>query len=295
MSDLREAFEGWCENEGYTIKRGFGRDDNYEFVETRRMWQAWQAALSANGGEAEPVGYLSHVTLNTLADGKPVKLYPVASDWVCKPVYTHPAPPSVAVPEGVNFDLISAILEDYANLQTCGVIPCANRYSASDANEQAELLDMLTAAPQPEHIADAGKVVYQCPRCSTSMEVDLAAKPTPTADGGEVEPVKEQAVMKYTSSATECHVEWETLPYGTHFLYTHPAQPRNEVQAEALEGFIDEITKQIGYLENKSEQARTLRKVNSWLIKCAARLRQPSIDPQDAADRLRSNGGDDSE
>ena len=127
------------------------------------------------------------------------------------------------------------------------------------------VLSMLDAAPQPDHSPDGGKVVPQ-----------VMGRVAHLDDGSVV-----------------CHLNsvGRALPDQT-ALYTHPAQSRNEVQAEALEGFIDEITKQIGYLENKSEQARTLRKVNSWLIKCAARLRQPSIDPQDAADRLRSNGGD---
>jgi len=123
-----------------------------------------QTALSANGGEAVPVGYLSHVTLKTLADGKPVKLYPAASDWVCKPVYTHPAPPSVAVPEGwIPFPT-------EAWLFLTGEGPLAGRHFGDIVCDdktgrdkpfwwRSHIRHMLTAAPSPDHIADAGKVV----------------------------------------------------------------------------------------------------------------------------------------
>lgn len=49
--ELRERaeFEAWAESENYPIRRGFGPADDYDFVETRRMWQAWQAALAATG------------------------------------------------------------------------------------------------------------------------------------------------------------------------------------------------------------------------------------------------------
>lgn len=127
-----------------------------------QMKQLVQAALSANGGEAEPVGYLSHVTLKTLADGKPVKLYPVASDWVCEPVYTHPAPPSVAVPEGWSVRQV----EDQGN---AGFIVGSPRIDGVRTNTSVWLDDedpahqllalMLSSAPQPDHSGDAGKVV----------------------------------------------------------------------------------------------------------------------------------------
>lgn len=69
-------------------------DPSAAWHKSQAMLDAPQPDHSPDAGkvmQGEPVGFLSHVTLKTLADGKPVKLYPEASDWVCKPVYTHPA------------------------------------------------------------------------------------------------------------------------------------------------------------------------------------------------------------
>lgn len=121
-----------------------------------------------------------------------------------------------------------------------------------------------------DHSPDAGKVVYQCPRCSTSMEVDPAAKPTPAADGGEVEQlgkayayavitqhgdidysvvVPDEAIDPEGAAKQLCrnHIEdaindfqgaekWEICP-----LYTHPAESREEIQAQALEEFASKL------------------------------------------------------
>lgn len=43
----RAEFEAWAESEGYSIRRGFGKLDDYDFVETRRMWLSWQEARRA--------------------------------------------------------------------------------------------------------------------------------------------------------------------------------------------------------------------------------------------------------
>lgn len=69
--DERAAFEDWAETVGLNhLERGFGELDDYGFVETRRMWAAWQAradmaklqkvyleqqlrALLATGGQAQ--------------------------------------------------------------------------------------------------------------------------------------------------------------------------------------------------------------------------------------------------
>lgn len=55
VPDERSAFEAWAESVGLDhLKRGFGKQDDYTFVETRRMWEAWQgrAALAATPGSA---------------------------------------------------------------------------------------------------------------------------------------------------------------------------------------------------------------------------------------------------
>lgn len=48
--------------------------------------------------------------------------------------------PQPVVPEGLDFDFIAAVLEDYCFLQTSGIIAPANRYATSDVNEQVALL-----------------------------------------------------------------------------------------------------------------------------------------------------------
>lgn len=49
--DSRAHFEARASREGYPIRRGFGAADDYGFVETRRMWQAWQAARQPGAQE----------------------------------------------------------------------------------------------------------------------------------------------------------------------------------------------------------------------------------------------------
>lgn len=49
----------------------------------------------------------------------------------------------------------AGLIADYANLQTSGAIPCANRYSAADAVEQAELIEKAAV----DHSVDANKKV----------------------------------------------------------------------------------------------------------------------------------------
>ena len=154
MNDsVRETFEqDYEELHGIAVpESSFKRDEtgNYYDPDIAREWIIWSAAWRANGGEAERLR-------QELADMK--RVFNTAMEAAEFPD-AHPAPPSVAVPEGVDLDLVSAVLEDYANLQTSGAIPCANRYPASDVNEQAELLDMLTAAPSPDHSGDTNKMV----------------------------------------------------------------------------------------------------------------------------------------
>lgn len=134
-----------------------------------------------------------------------------------------------AVPEGLDFDLISAVLEDYANLQTSGVIPCANRYSASDANEQAELLDMLAAAPQPDHSPD-GTVT------------DYGTKSAPAADGGEVAGWQFYQDGKWHNGddrIKDHRANTEAAGIPVRDVYTHPAKARIAELEKALEPFAE--------------------------------------------------------
>ncbi len=156
MSDLREAFEAWFSKWGMTPKaviESLREGEEYpqdSMREVNAAWHAWQAALSANGGEA--VGWL----VSRKGDGTFPRFYfdkGLAEDMVkevelppsatMSPVYTHPAPPSVAVPEGWDDDAAKQ-LEQARQLQEA-------QYGSS--------AQTLTAAPSPDHIADAGKVV----------------------------------------------------------------------------------------------------------------------------------------
>lgn len=58
----RERFEAWAGDCGYPIRRGFGRQDDYEFMETRRMWESWQAALAAQPSPGRQ-GDASHLSV----------------------------------------------------------------------------------------------------------------------------------------------------------------------------------------------------------------------------------------
>lgn len=183
MSDsVREAFEIWWRS------RPSYRDSDKEAA-----FVGWQAALSANGGEVEPVAWavfadngniriwgrekpeafpeavplylgptvkdsltvqsepIGYADPDTLADYRagdrlhmPVYRPDASADWQDGiPVYLHPAPPSVAVPEGWDDDAAKQ-LEQARQLQEA-------QYGSS--------AQTLTAAPSPDHIADAGKVV----------------------------------------------------------------------------------------------------------------------------------------
>lgn len=53
--DVRQQFEAWAEDAGYPTRRGFGNANDYGFVETRRMWESWRAALAAQSQGAQPL------------------------------------------------------------------------------------------------------------------------------------------------------------------------------------------------------------------------------------------------
>ena len=195
MSDsVREAFEAWY-NEEYVrpILPADRTEGGYQHPDAQAAWDAWQAALSANGGEVEPVAWavfadngniriwgrekpeafpeavplylgptvkdsltvqsepIGYADPDTLADYRagdrlhiPVYRPDASADWQDGiPVYLHPAPPSVAVPEGWDDDAAKQ-LEQARQLQEA-------QYGSS--------AQTLTAAPSPDHIADAGKVV----------------------------------------------------------------------------------------------------------------------------------------
>ena len=54
VPDERAAFEAWTETVGLDHLKRVGQQDNYEFVETRRMWSAWQARAALAAAPAVP-------------------------------------------------------------------------------------------------------------------------------------------------------------------------------------------------------------------------------------------------
>lgn len=112
--------------------------------------------------QSEPIGYVDPDSLNDYRAGDrlhiPVYRPDASAEWQSGiPVYLHPAPPSVAVPElnGEPPVTILGVLSSYAR-------PSLKENGVSDQQVDAwfqGLKKLLAAAPSPDHIADAGKVV----------------------------------------------------------------------------------------------------------------------------------------
>ena len=171
MSDLvREAFENWWKEWSKITPTRQG--EGYAHVAENVSFSAWQAALSANGGEA--VGWL----VSRKGDGTFPRFYfdkGLAEDMVkevelppsatMSPVYTHPAPPSVAVPEPVH-ELIYGIRSinraaHHLVRVTGDDEPC---YYQRDewikwVLELADKAENAVSAPSPDHSGDANKMV----------------------------------------------------------------------------------------------------------------------------------------
>lgn len=177
---IREAFEAWCDNEGYTTERGFGRSDNYKFVETRRMWQSWEACYDALQSQTAPAVLQLRELVKRYRDavenshrariqdprGFGLNAALAAQETVEREIDTLLAAPrcqvAPAVPEGwrlVPSDAslpgvywpISAGVDAFKKAKTLG---CCIDDCLHDA-----LQSMLNSAPQPDHSPDAGKVV----------------------------------------------------------------------------------------------------------------------------------------
>lgn len=210
MSDaIREAFEKWYISEYGTLGDGvkFHGKFGYPDIVVDTAWHAWQAALIANGGEAAPYAYgvirqdgeidfsvtvhpdrlpmsgnwatdCCHAHINDAVRAG----IEGAKKWVVRPLYTHSAPPSVAAPEGWRVTvedgdsyLVSSPADNHCIVRR--ELRAPDHYLP---NIIYDLLSaMLTAAPQPDHSPDAGKVVPEgpipallyCPECG-ELHVD---------------------------------------------------------------------------------------------------------------------------
>jgi len=154
VSDIREA-DTWLENNPICDA------DDLNKRERELVQAAWQAALSANGGEpVRPFGYVDPKVYNKGAVGGGISKSP--TDTRTKPVWDHPAPPSVAVPEGwmlVRGEWGAVIDEvDRRADKCCGL---ESDFTVTVESEDYRAIDEAErcSPPPPDHIADAGKVV----------------------------------------------------------------------------------------------------------------------------------------
>jgi len=165
MSDLREAFEAWwCQSTEVAPER---RGEGYEGVQANVAWHAWQSALSANGGGkltapalVGNVTFQAGVSFETLIkkaqrDYEFKEQNDIAAPFtqeqkeaILQNLKSVSAPPSVGVSSEVTPEMIKAA-EQVDDLYRRGTPEVwADVFRA-----------MLTAAPSPDHIPDAGKVV----------------------------------------------------------------------------------------------------------------------------------------
>lgn len=154
MSDsVREALHTLRDNirdEKGSVQR-MGVRDNNDTRDAIATLLENEAALSANGGVA--VGIAAEMKQTPEVTGVVFHAHQVPAGTK---LYTHPAPPSVAVPElnGEPPVTILGVLSSYAR-------PSLKENGVSDQQVDAwfqGLKKLLTAAPSPDHIADAGNV-----------------------------------------------------------------------------------------------------------------------------------------
>ncbi len=168
MSDIREAFEALNKyrkayDEMYQMLGIFlDADEGLEKPDIDEAWAAFnlapgpvywkaiEAALSANGGEEAPVAWMRS-TPETMW-GKNFFSSKKVEGWT--PLYTHPAPPSVAVPEGKR--VARWVKRALRLMRTMGV----HSGWHEEASEGEEILAMLTAAPSPDHSRDAIRATH---------------------------------------------------------------------------------------------------------------------------------------
>jgi len=128
-----------------------------------QMKQLVQTALSANGGEGsrklsvlaaqlhESARCLGVAQAKEDADAK--EYWGQISEAKLEAISTHPAPPSVAVPEGWK----SKVLELCSAVENDEDLPPV-KYALKCGRLINEVKDILTAAPSPDHSGDANKV-----------------------------------------------------------------------------------------------------------------------------------------
>ena len=238
MNDsVRETFEqDYEELHGIAVpESSFKRDEtgNYYDPDIAREWIIWSAAWRANGGEA---GEIIHVGFTNPAQIGYAKdesgfFYPDTDNQCYIPLYmlkrhlnrmghdyTHPAPPSVAVPEQREWNQVTG--RD------------GFKYTEGwNACREA----MLTDAPSPDHSGDAGKVAFVDGVGAQRMTAEECKEGIGYIIHGDniYWPLSDDDELRLIQAA--CGNGEFTYPQAT------PSVPENEIKALALEEYADQL------------------------------------------------------
>lgn len=230
----------------------------------------------------EPIGYADPDTLTDYRAGDrlhmPVYRPDASADWQDGvPVYLHPAPPSVAVPEGWSVRQV----EDQGNAGFIVGSPRVNgvRTNTSvwrdDEDPAHQLLaHMLAAAPSLDHSGDANKMADDLPVAIPESEFDETNPIHQAADAYSYAcEIMEQHQAKRVNAGKDPGTIG-SLCDGIAWLYERiqeledaPSVPENEIKAQALEWFADWLKRQ-----SFAHKKRWTSAANEAL-RCAARLR----------------------
>ena len=136
---------------------------------------------------------------------------------------SYPAPPSVAVPEGLK----SKVMELCSAVENGEDLPPV-KYALKCGRLINEVKDMLTAAPSPDHIADAGKVVQPCRHCGEDPQAMHEHNNTMLP------------VIYWCECLSTAHMDYMRLEQWNEYHAT-PSVPENEIKAQALEEYADQL------------------------------------------------------
>lgn len=280
MSDIREAFEALNKyrkayDEMYQMLGMFlDADEGLEKPDIDEAWAAFnlapgpvywkaiEAALSADGGDVVPLGYVSRgfaegefPPLGKISRSRGPERVGTGGPKFEVAVYTHPAPPSVAVPEQRD-----SMIPGHFNVDECRGFRAGYNH----------LRKILTAAPSPDHSGEANKMVNDeifkafhaslCRRFGythdeqywwrdlVSLEEHIAAKVADhIADAGKVavhrgviERLRDISVMMANG---KCGPDIDRHIHDVIAMLTSatPSVPENEIKARALEEYADQL------------------------------------------------------
>jgi len=288
VSDVREAFELYAEPKGLLEGAKYlPEHDAYDWPTANEPYQVWKAARAEFSDHRKVDPEATAKIKKTISEGTVVFSDTAqeiedrlqheidhACPYCCgsghKDDVALQSQTAPAVPDGWKLVPIRPTQEMLASAVPAAV---ALVDQGPEKNEQARIQAelyagkrrqevaayyraMLTAAPSPDHIADAGKV-------------------------GPVGWIWETYGQRNFTAGTHHKNVLEADGLTLIPVYPHPAQPRNEVQAEALEEYAKALDQVFA-----SAQEANANKCPAW------HAGQFAKDARKFAARLRSNGGD---